>query len=106
LSTFGDSPPTGVLFAVESWLMSQGTLLRGSRVRNRFWALDQDLPMRTQWRSRSKSLGCEFINFDPTNGFPCGFLGFFLGSRVGSGFSLASPSLEGTSTGSGGRVTC
>jgi hypothetical protein len=32
LSTFGDSPPTGALFAEESRLMSHGTLHRGSQI--------------------------------------------------------------------------
>jgi hypothetical protein len=62
--------------------------------------------MRTRWRSRSSSHVCGFINFDPASGFPRVFLIFFLGSWVGSGFPLASLSLEGTGTGSRGRVTC
>jgi hypothetical protein len=41
------------------------------------------------------------INFDPASGFPYGFLGFFLGNQGGSGFPLASSSLEGTGTSSG-----
>jgi hypothetical protein len=44
-------------------------------------------------RSRSRSLGHEFINFDPASRFPRGFPGSFLGSRVADGFLLASPSL-------------
>jgi hypothetical protein len=45
------------------------------------------------WRSRSRSFGCEFIDFDPTYRFPHGFPGFLLWSRVGSCFLFANPSL-------------
>jgi hypothetical protein len=38
--------------------------------------------------------------------FPVAFLAFFLGSWVGSGFPLASLSLEGAGTSFDGRVTC
>jgi hypothetical protein len=99
LSTFGDLSLAGVLFAVESWLMSWGTLYRGSRVRNHqegntlvtsipFLALDRDLPTRTRWRSQSRSLGRGFINFDPVSGFPHGFLGFFRGVELAVAFHL------------------
>jgi hypothetical protein len=39
--------------------------------------LDHDLSSRTQWRSRSRSLGCGYINFDPASRFPRGFPAFF-----------------------------
>jgi hypothetical protein len=58
-----------------------------------FLALSQDLALRTRWRSRSRCLSHGFINFDPASKFPHGFPGSFLGSRVGGGFPLASPSL-------------
>jgi hypothetical protein len=68
--------------------------------------LDQDLPPRTQWRSGSISLGRRFINFDPASRFPRGFPSFIMGSRVGSGFSLASLSLKDIGSSFGGRVAC
>jgi hypothetical protein len=39
------------------------------------------------------SLGSGFIDFNPTRRFPSSFLGFLLGSQVGSRFPFTSPSL-------------
>jgi hypothetical protein len=66
---------------------------RGSKIKNHreenmpvtsvpFSALDQDLPSRTRWRSRSRSLGCGLIDFDPTSRSSHGFPSFLLGVRL------------------------
>jgi hypothetical protein len=51
--------------------------------------LDWDLPLRTQWRSQSRSIGCGFVDFFPLVGFPVVFLAFFGG--VGLAVTICLP---------------
>jgi hypothetical protein len=53
-----------------------------------FGMLDQDLPSRTRWRSRRRSIGSGFIDFDLARRFPHGFLGFFEGIGLAVAFRL------------------
>jgi hypothetical protein len=79
-----------------------------------FLALDQDLSSRTRWRSRSRSLGCGLIDFDPTSRSSRGFPSFLLGVGLAvalclpaRGFRALAPALvEGSLVDSslGGRV--
>jgi hypothetical protein len=52
-------------------------------------------------QSRSRSLGCRFINFDPAARSSRSFLSLFLRSQVGGRFPLPSTSLGGAGTGTG-----
>jgi hypothetical protein len=67
--------------------------------------MNRDLLSSTRWRSRSRSFGCGFIDFDVASRPPHGFLGLFLRSRVGSCFPFAGSSLLSTGTSSDGWVT-
>jgi hypothetical protein len=67
--------------------------------------VDRDLLLRTRWQSRSRrSLGSGFIDFYPTQRFPCGLLGFLLGSWVSTCFAFTDLSLQSSGTGSSGWV--